>query len=99
MSLERYNHCKKIEKEKILDQDNNNNNEGHIILPQTEQLWNIFNVDKVPMPKTDADQFFVGFSMEYEFGYKKKGTCGFIGKYSPSSDGATGTAFEEYWVS
>jgi hypothetical protein len=70
--------------------------EGHVIMPQSEQRWGITNDDEVPVPMTDADQFFVGFSMEYVYGNNKKGLCGFIGRYYPSINY---TEYEDYWLS
>jgi hypothetical protein len=73
--------------------------QGDIILPQTEQELGIDNVNEVHLPKTEADQFFVGFLMEYVYGINKlKGTCGFVAKYEPLASGKK-FLFEDYWLS
>ncbi|MFZ0511481.1 MAG: hypothetical protein WAM14_07740 [Candidatus Nitrosopolaris sp.] len=72
--------------------------QGDIILPQTEQELGIRNYDEVSLPKTEADQFFVGFLMEYVYGSNKKGACGFVAKYEPLASGKK-FLFEDYWLS
>ncbi|MGB6529457.1 MAG: hypothetical protein WBF33_15215 [Candidatus Nitrosopolaris sp.] len=67
-------------------------------MPQSEQRWGITNDDEVPVPKTEADQFFVGFLMEYVYGINKKGACGFVAKYEPLAPGRK-FLFEDYWLS
>lgn len=79
--------------------------EGGLIMPKREYEWRIQNDDEVPIPMTEADQFFVGFLIEYGFGISKearrhgiskKGTFGFVARYElPSRD----FIFDEYWAS
>jgi hypothetical protein len=67
---------------------------GGIIMPKNEFEWRIYNDDLVPIPKTEADQFFVGFSIEYGYGHSKKGTCGFVAQYDLFAQAFT---FDDYW--
>jgi len=53
-------------------------------------------LNQVPIPKTDAEQLFVGFMKEYEYGINKKGTFGFLAKYEPLTHMPFN--FEEYWA-
>lgn len=78
--------------------------EGGIIMPKSRYEWRIYNEQQVPIPRTEAEQFFVGFWAECGYGiYKKdinrkdigkKGTFGFVAEYDPSSDSVT---YPEYW--
>jgi hypothetical protein len=68
--------------------------EGGFILPKSDYEWRIDNDDQVPKPKTEAEQFFVGFLIEYGYGNNKKDVSGFVAEYDLLLDSFT---FPEYW--